>query len=82
MSTLKEFRAPVVEQQGEQQAAGVAMVLWDGEGTVLCQYSGVMLDVPDIARLLLSGAMELTHRMQGKPNETEAAPTPKIEVVE
>ena len=85
MSTLKELLDPIVEQQGEQEAAGVAMVLWNGEGNVLCQYSGVLLDVPDISRLLLSGAMELTHRMQGKPNDSEITPSkigPKIEVVE
>ena len=85
MSTLTELLEPLIQQQGDQTAAGIAMVLWDGEGQVLCQYTGVMIDVPDIARLLLSGAMELTHRMEGKAEDAKITPskvTPKIEVVE
>lgn len=85
MSTLTELLNPLLEQEGDKPAAGIALVLWDGEGQISCQYTGVVLDVPDIARLLLSGAMELTHRMEGKPPERQpdAAPRPpKIEVVE
>lgn len=84
MTTVSELLSPILEQDGEAVASGIAMVVWDGEGQVRCQYTGVVLDVPDIARLLLSGAMELTHKMQGKPKAEEPAEpklVPKIEVV-
>jgi len=85
-TTVGELLQAVIDEQGHLPAMGIAMSLWSPEGKVLCQYTGSRIDISEICRLLLSGAMELTHRM-GPQTEQVEQPTPskpskpKIELV-
>ena len=81
-TTVQDLLGAVIEQQGAFDAAGVALVIWGTDGQVICQYSGVQIGITDICRLLLSGTVELTRRLDesAAPDTSPIAPT--IELVE